>query len=69
VPAGNYLIFPDVMGSSFTISAQASLSSGTTNRASIQGIQIVPMSAVPEPGTFLVVGVFAAGLMARRRRS
>jgi len=68
VPAGNFLIFPDVMGNSFTISAQASLSSGTTNRASIQGIQIVPMSAVPEPGTMLLVGMTAMGLVARRRR-
>jgi hypothetical protein len=68
VPAGNYLIFPDVMGSSFTISAQASVSSGTTNRAAIQGIQIVPMSAVPEPGTMALVGLMAIGLVSRRRR-
>jgi hypothetical protein len=68
VPAGNYLIFPDVMGSSFTISAQASLSSGTTNRASIQGIQIVPMSAVPAPSCLAVVGLAGMGLVARRRR-
>jgi hypothetical protein len=68
VPAGNYMLFPEVSGSTFTLSAQASVSSGTTNRAGINGIQIVPMSAVPEPGTLAVVAMGVIGLMMRRRR-
>jgi hypothetical protein len=68
VPAGNYMFFPEVTGSTFTISAQASVSSGTTNRAGIQGIQIVPSTMVPEPGTLAVIGMAVMGLAMRRRR-
>jgi hypothetical protein len=69
VPAGNYLIFADVTGSGFVLEAQASVSAGGTNRAAIQGIQIVPMSQVPEPGALALVGLVGAALLSRRRKA
>jgi hypothetical protein len=68
VPAGNYMIFPGITGSGFEIGAQADVSAGATNRAPLNGIQIVPMSQVPEPGALTFVGVACAGLLSRRRK-
>lgn len=67
VPAGNYLIFSGLTGDTFTLSAQASLSSGTTNRAAINGIQVLPTSLVPEPAAMGLLLVPLA-LMGRRRK-
>jgi hypothetical protein len=38
-------------------------------RAPINAIEIVPTSAVPEPGALGFVGLCAAGLFARRKRA
>ena len=67
VPAGNFMLFADVTGTGFILEAQASVSAGGTNRAAINGIQIIPMSQVPEPGALAVIGLLGAGLLARRR--
>lgn len=69
VPSGNVMVFPGLTGNAFTLSAQASVSMGNTNRASINGLQIVPMSAVPEPASLAAAGVLALGLLRRRRRA
>jgi hypothetical protein len=67
VPAGNYLIFGPYTGADFTLNVQASVSAGGTNRAALNGLQIV---AIPEPTT---VALFAIGTLgglvfvARRR--
>jgi hypothetical protein len=64
VPAGNYLIFDPVNTASFTLTAQASVSAGTTNRAPINGIQIVQ---VPEPTAALML-LGSLGMIPLRRR-
>jgi hypothetical protein len=38
---GNYVLFPDATGNSFTISATPGPSSGGTKRASVNGIQVI----------------------------
>lgn len=68
VPAGNYMIFGPLTSANFTLNVQASASAGGTNRASLNGMQIV---AVPEPTTIwlVAIGVLAsAGLLVRSRR-
>lgn len=66
VPAGNFLVFSGLVGDTFTLSAQASVSSGTTNRAAINGIQILPTALVPEPAALSLLVPLA--LLARRRK-
>jgi hypothetical protein len=57
-PAGNFVIFYDVSGSSFTLDATpGSTLPGGTQRATINAIQIVP---TPEPQT---AGLLLAGLV------
>jgi hypothetical protein len=68
VPAGNYMVFGPLTSANFTLNVQASASAGATNRASLNGMQIV---AVPEPSTvaLLAIGFLASvGLLIRRRR-
>jgi hypothetical protein len=67
VPAGNYLIFSGLTGDTFTLAAQASVSAGGTNRAAINGIQIVPTSLVPEPAAMTML-LIPLALMGRRRK-
>ena len=67
VPAGNYMVFSGLTGSSFTLNVQASVSGSATNRASINGMQIV---AIPEPSTVVLFALGALGslgFVARRR--
>jgi hypothetical protein len=68
VPAGNFLLFTGLTGNTFTLSATSYVASDNTNRASVNGIQIVPGN-VPEPGSLAFIGLAATGLLARRRRS
>ena len=69
VPAGNMVIFRGLIGPGFTLWAQSSVASDATNRSAIQGFQIVPDALVPEPGAATLLGIAAAGLLARRRRA
>ena len=66
VPAGNYMIFSGLNSADLTLNIQASVSQGGTNRAAINGMQIV---AIPEPSTvaLFVMGGLGLGLVARRR--
>jgi hypothetical protein len=67
VPAGNYMVFGPLTSANFTLNVQASASAGGTNRASLNGMQIV---AVPEPSTIALVAMGALGalgLLVRRR--
>jgi hypothetical protein len=67
VPAGNYMVFGPLTSADFTLNVQASASAGGTNRASLNGMQIV---AVPEPATIAIVAIGllgSAGLLVRRR--
>jgi hypothetical protein len=59
---GDYIVFEDVSGDSFTLTAAAD---GTTFRAPINGIEITP---VPEPATLALVAVGAGLLLVARRR-
>jgi hypothetical protein len=66
VPAGNYMIFGPFLGPDFTLNVQASVSSGGTNRASLQGLQIVQ---IPEPtGIALLAAAALGGLVVAARR-
>jgi hypothetical protein len=67
VPAGNYMIFTGITDS-FVLTGQASVAGDATNRGGINGIQIVPLSAVPEPTSLAVVGLAGVALIGRRRR-
>ena len=51
VPAGNYLEFTNLTASTFTLTAKASVSSDTANRAPINGIQIVQLSSGTSSGS------------------
>jgi hypothetical protein len=67
VPAGNYMVFGPLTSANFTLNVQASASAGGTNRASLNGMQIV---AVPEPSTIALFAIGALGglgLLVRRR--
>jgi hypothetical protein len=69
VPAGNYMVFGPLTSANFTLNVQASASAGGTNRAALNGMQIV---AVPEPSTIALVVMGALGglgLLIRRRRA
>lgn len=61
----NYILLEGLRGSNFTITGV----NGTTGdgRTRPNGFQIVA-NAVPEPGTFALLGTAAVGLLARRRR-
>ncbi|HEY7115969.1 MAG TPA: PEP-CTERM sorting domain-containing protein [Tepidisphaeraceae bacterium] len=67
VPAGNFMVFTGLTGDTFTLSAQSYVASDNTNRASVNGIQIVS-GTVPEPATLSILGLAAVGLIRRRRR-
>jgi len=67
VPAGNYMTFRGLTAPSFTLNVQASVSASGTNRAPLNGIQIVP---IPEPSSvaLLALGALASlAFLARRR--
>jgi hypothetical protein len=67
VPSGNYMIFSGLTGDTFTLSAQASVSAGGTNRAAINGIQVLPTALIPEPASLSLL-LLPLALMARRRK-
>jgi hypothetical protein len=68
VPAGNYMVFGGLTAPDFTLNVQASVSAGTTNRAALNGMQIV---AIPEPSSMALVAIGAVsvlGALTRRAR-
>jgi hypothetical protein len=68
VPAGNYMTFSNLTAATFTLNVQAHVASDATNRAALNGMQIV---AVPEPATIALVAIGllgSAGFLVRRRR-
>ncbi len=66
--SGNYEVFSGLVGSSFTITAAPDVISGSFPRAPINGLQIVGVSAVPEPASLGLCAVGAMGLLLLRRR-
>jgi hypothetical protein len=67
VPAGNFMVFTGLTGDTFTLTAQSSVASDTTNRSAVEGIQIVS-GTVPEPTGLGLLGLGATAFFARRRR-
>jgi hypothetical protein len=63
-PAGNYLVFTGVTGSSFTISTTPAFGI----RAPLNALQI-QVAPVPEPGSLTLLGAAAASIWWARRRS
>lgn len=66
--SSNYVLFSGLTGSSFTLSADAS-----SGRASLDGLQIVEATVVPEPNAMILIlsgmiGVVVAGTVRRRNR-
>jgi len=66
VPAGNFMIFTGLTGDGFTLSAQSYVTSDGTNRASVNGIQVIS-GTVPEPTALGFVGLCAGAILGRRR--
>jgi hypothetical protein len=66
IPGGNYLVFTGLNASTFTLTAQSSVSSDATNRAPINAVQIVQ---VPEPAAAALFLCAVGALGARRRRT
>jgi hypothetical protein len=65
-PSGNYIVFPDVAGDAFTLTATVGTAGDGVQRAPINGVQIV---TVPEPGHLLfMIAVTCGGLRAWNRR-
>jgi hypothetical protein len=63
-PAGNFIVFTGITGSSFTISTTPAF--GT--RAPLNALQI-EVNPVPEPGSLTMLGIAAGSLWWARRRS
>lgn len=64
VPPGNYMVFGPFTAADFTLTAQASVSSGGTNRAPLNGLQIIQ---IPEPASLGLLAFGGMGLLVRRR--
>jgi hypothetical protein len=67
VPAGNSMLFTGLTGDTFTLSAQSYVASDGTNRASVNGIQVIS-GTVPEPTAQGLVDLCAGAVLGRRRR-
>ena len=65
---GNYVVFTNLTSPNLTITATATTAADSV-RAPINAIQIVPTSAVPEPGALGFVGLCGAALLGRRKRA
>jgi hypothetical protein len=67
---GNYLVFPGRSDLSFTLTAQGSLAGALPPRAPINAIQLVATRLIPEPGSFVLLGlgVMLLAPMLRRGR-
>jgi hypothetical protein len=68
----NYLVFRGLSGTGFTLTSTPTIPATGTQRAPINGIEIVA-SPIPEPGTIALLGIGAvivsAGVALSRRRS
>ncbi len=69
-PAGNFVVFNLLSGNSFTLTATAGSSTGGTQRARINGLQIVEVLSAPVPlpsqGAVWLLGLGLLGLLGMR---